>query len=63
MLKLATFLLKHFLKQDVSKDKQLFGKTNLDDFLSNLKPTEDGEENRVEVEMLPNVLDLSEKEG
>ena len=61
MLKLATFLLKHFLKQDVSKDKQVFGKTDLDDFLSNLKPTEDGEENRVEVEMLQNVLDLSEK--
>ena len=39
----------------------MFGKTDLDDFLSNLKPTEDGEENRVEVEMLQNVLDLSEK--
>ena len=61
LLRLASFLLKFFLKQDVSKDKQVFGKTDLDDFLSNLKSTEDGEEKRVEVEMLQNVLDLSEK--
>ena len=53
--------LKYVLKQDVSQDKQVFGKTDLDDFLSNLKPPEEGEENRVEVEMLQNVLDLSEK--
>ena len=49
-------MLKHILKQDVSQDKQVFGKTDLDDFLSKLKPTEEGEENRVEVEMLQNVL-------
>tara|TARA_B100001758_G_C18388234_1_gene601388 strand:- start:664 stop:1914 length:1251 start_codon:yes stop_codon:yes gene_type:complete len=61
LLKVATFLLKHILKQDVSQDKQVFGKTDLDDFLSKLKQTEEGEENRVEVEMLQNVLDLSEK--
>ena len=61
LLKVTAFLLKHILNQKISHDKQVFGKTDLDDFLSNAKSIEEGEDNRVEVEMLQNVLDLSEK--
>lgn len=61
MLKTANLLLKYILKQNIPEDKQVFDKTDLDDFLSNVKSSEDSEENRVEVEMLQNALDLSEK--
>ena len=61
MLKIANFVLKYLLKQDIAQDKQVFGKTDLDDFLSNVRPSEDIEDARVEVEMLQNALDLSEK--
>ena len=61
MLKAANFVLKYLLKQNIAQDKQVFGKTDLDDFLSNVRPSEDMEDARVEVEMLQNALDLSEK--
>ena len=61
MLKIASFLLKYVLKQNIADDKQVFGKTDLDDFLSNARSVEGSEDTRVEVEMLQNVLDLSEK--
>ena len=61
MLNTANFLLKYVLKQNIAEDKQVFGKTDLDDFLSNAKSTEGLEDTRVEVEMLQNALDLSEK--
>lgn len=61
MLKIANFLLKYVLKQNIPEDKQVFDKTDLDDFLRNVKSSKDKEENRVEVEMLQNALDLSEK--
>ena len=61
MLKIGNLLLKFVLKQDIAKDKQVFGKTELDDFLSNARSYEGAEKNRVEVEMLQNALDLSEK--
>ena len=61
MLNTANFLLKHVLKQNIAEDKQVFGKTDLDDFLSNAKSAEGEEDTRVEVEMLQNALDLSEK--
>ena len=61
MLKIANVLLRFVLKQDIAKDKQVFGKTELDDFLSNARSAEGTEKNRVEVEMLQNALDLSEK--
>ena len=41
--------------------KQVFGKTDLDDYLSNVKSAEGVEDSRVEVEMLQNVLDLTDK--
>lgn len=61
MLKIGNVLLRFVLKQDIAKDKQVFGKTELDDFLSNARSAEGAEKNRVEVEMLQNALDLSEK--
>ena len=61
MLKIANFILKHILKQSIAEDKQVFGKTDLDDLLSNARSVEGDEDNRVEVEMLQNALDLSEK--
>ena len=41
--------------------KQVFGKTDLDEYLSNVKSAEGVEDSRVEVEMLQNVLDLTDK--
>ncbi|MAW21202.1 MAG: hemolysin [Flavobacteriales bacterium] len=61
MLNIANVLLKHVLKQNIAEDKQVFGKTDLDDFLSNVKSAEGVEDSRVEVEMLQNALDLSDK--
>ena len=61
MLRAANFVLKYILKQNIAKDKQVFGKTDLDDFLSSVKPSEGMQDSRVEVEMLQNALDLSEK--
>ncbi len=61
MLKITLVILKYVLKQNITKDKQVFGKTDLDDFLSNVKSAEGAEDTRVEVKMLQNALDLSEK--
>ena len=61
MLKTVNFLLKYVLKQNIAEDKQVFGKTELDDFLSNVRSAEGAEDTRVEVEMLQNALYLSEK--
>ncbi len=61
MLKIANVLLKYVLNQNIAEDKQVFGKTDLDDFLSNARLTEGAEDKRIEVEMLQNALDLSEK--
>ena len=61
MLNIANILLKYVLKQNIADDKQVFGKTDLDDFLSNVKSADGVEDTRVEVEMLQNALDLSDK--
>ena len=61
MLKISNLLLKYVLKHDIADDKQVFGKTDLDDFLSNVRSVDGDEDARVEVEMLQNALDLSEK--
>ena len=61
MFNVANFLLKYLFRQTISEDKQVFGKTDLDDFLRNRRSSERVDDTRVEVEMLKNVLDLSEK--
>ena len=61
MFNVANFLLKYLFQQTIAEDKQVFGKTDLDDFLRNRRSSERVDDARVEVEMLKNVLDLSEK--
>ena len=61
MLFLSKLILKHFLGQKMEDGKQVFGKTDLDEYLSNVKSVEGVQDNRVEVEMLQNVLDLTDK--
>ena len=61
MFNVANFLLKYLFQQTIAEDKQVFGKTDLDDFLRNRRSSERVDDTRVEVEMLKNVLDLSEK--
>ncbi len=61
MFKISNFLLKYILNQKIHKDNHVFGKNDLDDLLSNVKSVDGHQENRIEVEMLQNALDLSEK--
>ena len=61
MLKITNFLLNYVLNQNIAQNRQVFGKTDLDDFLSHVRPAGGEEDNRIEVEMLQNALDLSEK--
>ena len=61
MLKLSQWILKFVFKQKHQEGKQVFGKTDLDEYLSNIKSSEDIKEKRVEVEMLQNALDLTDK--
>ena len=61
MLFLSKLVLKYLLGQKIEDGKQVFGKTDLDEYLSNVKSAEGVEDSRVEVEMLQNVLDLTDK--
>jgi len=61
MLFLSKLVLKYLLGQKMEDGKQVFGKTDLDEYLSNVKSAEGEEDSRVEVEMLKNVLDLTDK--
>ena len=61
MLYFSKVVLKYLLGQKIEEGKQVFGKIDLDEYLSNVKSTDGDEENRVEVEMLQNVLDLTDK--
>ena len=61
MLYLSKVVLKYLLGQNIEEGKQVFGKTDLDEYLSNVKSVEGVEDSRVEVEMLQNVLDLTDK--
>ena len=61
MLFLSKLVLKYLLGQKMEDGKQVFGKTDLDEYLNNVKSAEGVEESRVEVEMLQNVLDLTDK--
>jgi len=61
MLYLSKVVLKYLLNQKIEDGRQVFGKTDLDEYLNNVKSADGDEENRVEVEMLQNVLDLTDK--
>ena len=61
MLFLSKLVLKYLLGQKMEDGKQVFGKTDLDEYLSNVKSAEGVEDSRIEVEMLQNVLDLTDK--
>ena len=61
MLYLSKVVLRYVLGQKMEEGKQVFGKTDLDEYLSNVKSAEGVEDSRVEVEMLQNVLDLTDK--
>ena len=61
MLYLSKVVLKYLLGQKIEEGKQVFGKIDLDEYLGNVKSADGAEENRVEVEMLKNVLDLTDK--
>jgi len=61
MLYLSKIVLRYLLGQKIEEGKQVFGKTDLDEYLSNVKSADGDEESRVEVEMLQNVLDLTDK--
>ena len=61
MFKISNLLLKYVLNQKIHKDGHVFGKNDLDDLLSNVKSVDGHQEHRMEVEMLQNALDLSEK--
>ena len=61
MLFLSKLVLKYLLGHKMEDGKQVFGKTDLDEYLSNVKSAEGVEDSRVEVEMLQNVLDLTDK--
>ena len=61
MLFLSKLVLKYLLGQKMEDGKQVFGKTDLDEYLSNVTSAEGVEDSRVEVEMLQNVLDLTDK--
>ena len=61
MLYLAKAVLKYLFGQKIEEGKQVFGKIDLDEYLNNVKSAEGDEEKRVEVEMLQNVLDLTDK--
>ncbi len=61
ILELSNLIFKYILNQRNKQIKQVFGRTDLDEYLSNLKPSNNEEDKRIEVEMLQNALDLSEK--
>ena len=61
MLYLSKVTLKHLLGQKIEEGKQVFGTLDLDEYLTNIQSNNHQEEGRIEVEMLQNALDLSNK--
>ena len=61
MFKISNLLLKYVLNQKKNDGNIIFGKNDLDDLLSNVKSADGHQDQSVEVEMLQNALDLSEK--
>ena len=53
-LKISNWILKYIFNQKDQKTQPTFSKTDLDDYLSNIKNNDLSEDNRIEVEMLQN---------
>ena len=60
-IKLSNFILRLFLKQRVINNKSVFNKIDLDEYLGDLHSVNTKDENTVDVEMLQNALELSNK--
>ena len=61
MLELSKVFLTYILQQKYKQSVKVFGKTDLDEYLSNIESVGGSENSRVEVEMLQNALDLTDK--
>lgn len=61
MLKFSEWILKFIFKQDTRISKQVFGRKDLGEFLSNLTLSNGSSESNAEVEMLKNALHLTDK--
>ena len=60
ILKFSDIVFKIFFGKTLNVDEVFFSRTDLDDYLNELNYVKDVDNNRVEVEMLKNALDLSE---
>ena len=60
ILKFSDIVFKIFFGKTLNVDEVFFSRTDLDDYLNELNYVKDEDNNRVEVEMLKNALDLSE---
>ena len=60
ILKFSDIVFKIFFGKTLNVDEVFFSRTDLDDYLNELNYVKDEHNNRVEVEMLKNALDLSE---
>lgn len=60
ILKFSDMVFKIFFGKTLNVDEVFFSRTDLDDYLNELNYVKDEDNNRVEVEMLKNALDLSE---
>ena len=61
MVWLANLIIRYIFKQKITEKKPVFNRVDLDEYLSDLKSTNKQENSRIEVEMLQNALDLSNK--
>ncbi|MFL2567571.1 MAG: hemolysin family protein [Flavobacteriales bacterium] len=60
-IQVSKLLVKLFFGQTLTENKQFFNKTDLDDYLDHINSNNTQDSASVEVEMLQNTLDLSEK--
>ena len=60
ILKISDIMFKIIFGKTLNVDEVFFSRTDLDDYLNELNYVKDEDNNRVEVEMLKNALDLSE---
>ena len=60
-IQVSKLLVKLFFGQSLTENKQFFNKTDLDDYLDHINSNNTQDSASVEVEMLQNTLDLSEK--